>query len=288
MSALPLVQRRPGISPRCRSRSSSACAAPGSTRRGRRTSPRRRPARSSRIRAGRHSCGRLSSRLSTARESCDSASTGTASSLAIAFSPWVIMADLQHPAFRPGAGRRPHQLQVVDHDQRQPLGPLQPPAAGAQRRQRDRRRVVDLDRQRRRSRALTCDELVEVALADVAAADAVAGDPRTPRSAGGWPAVRRSFPARRSPTVALRQRVRVRRPRLGQQRLGRAEGDLGGQRGLAHARAARRGSSGPTDAARPSWHPGRAGRWSGRRRGRRGGKRARPPAGSPRSARARR
>jgi len=48
------------------------------------TSRRRRPARSSLIRASRTSCGRLSSRDSTCRDNCDSAITGTLSSLASA------------------------------------------------------------------------------------------------------------------------------------------------------------------------------------------------------------
>src|SRR5882757_2728942 len=61
----------------------------GSTRRDRRTSPRRRPARSCRSR-GSDSCGRLSVRRSTARLSGLGASTGTSSSLASVFSPHAI------------------------------------------------------------------------------------------------------------------------------------------------------------------------------------------------------
>ena len=95
------------------------------------------------------------------------------------------LADLQHAVLRPRAGRGAHQLQIIDDDQRQPLGALQPPAARAQRRQRDRRRVVDLDRQRG-DLARHLHELVEIPLADVAAADAVAGDPRfLAQQAGG-------------------------------------------------------------------------------------------------------
>ena len=53
------------------------------------------------------SCGRLSSRLSTARESCDKASTGTASSLAMAFNPCVIwlISRTRLSGFVPALGR---------------------------------------------------------------------------------------------------------------------------------------------------------------------------------------
>ena len=53
------------------------------------------------------SCGRLSSRLSTARDSWDSAITGTDNSFAIAFSPWVIMliSSTRLSGLVPAAGR---------------------------------------------------------------------------------------------------------------------------------------------------------------------------------------
>ena len=195
------------------------------------------------------------------------------------------LADLQHAVLRLGAGRRTHQLQIVDHDQRQPLGALQPPAARAQRRQRDRRGVVDLDRQRGEISRLTCTNLSKSA-----------GRSRRGGS-GRWrpallPTSRRVancsalISSEKIATHALRHRVRIVRARLGQQRLGRAEGDLGGQRGLAHARPARPGSRGRTVQCRPSWRRGRAGRWSGPTRGRCDGTRVRRRR-SPRSARAR-
>ena len=80
----------PATAPSCRARGRPASLARGNIRRGRRTSPRPRPARSSPIRAGRTAAGRLSSRFSTWRESWLSATTGMFSSFAMAFSPCVI------------------------------------------------------------------------------------------------------------------------------------------------------------------------------------------------------
>ena len=84
-------------------------------------------------------------------------------------------ADFEHAVFRAGAGGGAHELQVVDDDQREALGALEAAAAGAQRGHGDGRGVVDLDRQGG-DFAGDLDELVEILLADVAAADAVAGD----------------------------------------------------------------------------------------------------------------
>ncbi len=194
------------------------------------------------------------------------------------------LADLQHAVFRPGAGGGAHQLEIVDHHQRQPLGALQPPAAGAQRGQRDGRRVVDLDRQRG-DVAADGDELVEILLADIAAADTVAGDAGFFRQQAGGELFGAHF-QREYGDLRLGERVGVFAATLGEQRLGGAIGDLGRERSLAHAGAA--GEDDQVGGMQPAgcWNPDRAIRWSGRTRGRSGGRHARRR-GSPRSARVR-
>ena len=145
-------------------------------------------------------------------------------------------ADLQHPAFGLGAGGRAHQLQVIDHDQRQALGAFQPPATGAQRRHGDRRGVVDLDRQRG-DLAGDLDELVKILLADIAAADAVAGDAGLFGQQAGGELFGAHF-QREDGDGLLGDTVGVLDAGFVLQRLGGAERDLGGERGLAHAGAA--------------------------------------------------
>ena len=117
------------------------------------------------------------------------------------------LADFQHAVFRPGTGRRAHQLQIVDDDQRQPLGALQPAAAGAQRGQRDRRRIVDIDRQAgdlpadlRRSGRIPAGRFRRAGCGRRRSAP--------PPPAGGWRAARRSFRARtrQRPCLASRRR----------------------------------------------------------------------------------
>ena len=71
------------------------------------------------------------------------------SSLAIALRPWVISAiSWTRLVWRELLGRA-DQLQVVDHEQRQAMLALQAPGAGAQGRDRERRRIVDEQRSRR-------------------------------------------------------------------------------------------------------------------------------------------
>ena len=98
-------------------RAGSGSRATGSTPRGRRTSPRPRPARSSPIRAGRTASAACPRAIRRRATSCDRASTGTLSSLAIAFRPWVIsVISCTRLCLASGADAA-QQLQIVDHQQ---------------------------------------------------------------------------------------------------------------------------------------------------------------------------
>ena len=148
------------------------------------------------------------------------------------------LADFQHPVFRPRPGRRTHQLQIIDDDQRQALGPLQPPAARAQHRHADRRRVVDLQRQRAdlaRRPPRTCRN----PSARYRRGECGRRKCALPRSAVVWRAVPRSFPARRSRPAVSAARSGPSARACSSSDFRRAERDLGGQRGFAHAGTAR-------------------------------------------------
>ncbi len=118
-----------------------------------------------------------------------------------------------------------------------PLRAGKPAAARAQRREGDRRRVVDVDRQRAESRAPTSTKLSKSFWPI---------SPRRMRS----PEMRASSASRSGRELlgahfqredrdrAARHRLRIARPRLLGERARRAEGDLGGERRLAHARPA--------------------------------------------------
>ena len=92
------------------------------------------------------SCGRLFSpvRCSGARDSCESATTGTRSSLRERLEPARDLADLLLPAL--GVRRALHQLQVVDDDHADVGVRLEAPRLGPHLEQRHARRVVDPDR----------------------------------------------------------------------------------------------------------------------------------------------
>jgi hypothetical protein len=93
------------------------------------------------------SCGRLSSRCSTARLSCDRAITGTSSSLASCLRPRLISEiSWTRLSFAALAGAL-QQLEIVDDDHADVLLPLQAPGAGAQRGDGQAGRVVDVERQ---------------------------------------------------------------------------------------------------------------------------------------------
>ncbi len=144
--------------------------------------------------------------------------------------------DLQHAAVRPGAGGGAHELEVVHHDELQPPGPLQPAAAGAQRGDGDGRGVVDHQRQAGEL-AADLDEAVEIPLLDVAAADLVAGDARVLGQQAGGELVGAHL-EREDGDGAARLHPLPLLVGFAQQGLGGAEGDLRGERGLAHAGAA--------------------------------------------------
>ena len=93
---------------------------------------------------------------------------------------------------RAGLARGAQQLQVVDDDQPQALLTLQAPGAGAQRRYRQRRRVVDEQLQCGQTLA-RLDKLVEILMADIAAPDAVRGNTRFLGENSGGELLRRHF-----------------------------------------------------------------------------------------------
>ena len=79
------------------------------------------------------SIGRLSSRCSTARDSCDSASTGTFELLGQRLEAAGDLGDFLHAVFLAAAlAEAAHQLQIVDDDQAEAVLALQPPRARAQ------------------------------------------------------------------------------------------------------------------------------------------------------------
>ncbi len=146
------------------------------------------------------------------------------------------LADLLHTVLRPRAGGGPHQLQVVDDDKIQPLGPLQPSAARPQGRDGDGRRIVDEQRQRLKLPA-HFHETVEILLPDLAAADPVTRDPRLLREQTGGELVRAHF-QREDRNAPAGYRIRVGLPRFSQDGAGSAEPDLGRKRRLTHGRTA--------------------------------------------------
>ena len=126
------------------------------------------------------------------------------------------------------------QLEIVDDDQADPLLALQPPGAGAQRRDGEARRVVDIERQRLEIGG-GAGEVAEILLADLAHAQRFGADPGLLGEDAGGELVGRHFEAEEGDAGAGRAiggdavlDVLDHPPR-------RVEGDVGGERGLAHA-----------------------------------------------------
>ena len=121
------------------------------------------------------SCGRLSSRFSTARESWDSAMIGTFSSLARAFM-LVVICDTSCTRLSDDCRAEPvMQLQIVDDDQAQALLALE--AAGARGKLGDGDAAGLIDEQREAGHFLAgLDQALELGLVDHAAADLLRRD----------------------------------------------------------------------------------------------------------------
>ena len=146
----------------------------------------------------------------------------------------------------PRAGARPQQLQIVDHDQPEPVLPLQPARAGAQA---PRPTAPACRRCKAAPTARRCEAMTNLSKSSrlhLAAPDLVGRDARIARRGCGWRAARPTFRARRSrprrrprPPCQVDAAVRRRAPAIG---LGGVERDVGGERRLSH-----RGTAGQDD-----------------------------------------
>ncbi|MDF2782518.1 MAG: hypothetical protein K0S96_2323 [Geminicoccaceae bacterium] len=146
------------------------------------------------------------------------------------------LGDLLHPVGLGGAADRPHQLQVVDHQHRQAVAPLEPARAGPERRDRQRRGVVDEQRATREVLA-RLDHALPLVLPELAAAQVV----RAQVGLGGEQAHRellgRHLEREQADRVAAAgQALGLRSGGPGRRGVG---GDGDRERGLAHARARR-------------------------------------------------
>ncbi len=157
------------------------------------------------------SCGRLSSRCSTARLSWDRPITGTSSSLASCFRPrliseisWTRLSLL----LRPDALE---QLEIIDHDHADALLPLEAAGAGAKRGDGQAGRVVDVERKRLQVRRGP-GEVAEFLLADLAHAEVLGGDPRLLGEDAGGELVGRHFEAEQGDPRARRLATARSRP----------------------------------------------------------------------------
>ena len=136
-------------------------------------------------------------------------------------------------AVAPGALQ---QLEIVDHDHADIVLPLQPPGAGAERSNGQRRRVVDEQRQRGKV-ARGARQLGKLILPDLALAQVLAVHARLFGQHAGGQLVGRHFQAEEGDRGAGTLVQLLARLPVAQVAHGAGEGDVGGQRGLAHGRA---------------------------------------------------
>ena len=129
------------------------------------------------------------------------------------------------------------ELDVVDDDQIEAPLALQAPGAGDELRDRDAAGVVDVERDRLHLLAGD-DEAGELLLGQVAAADLVGGHAGLLGDDAGGELLGRHFEREEADRSAVDRLVRAVRLVLAAIMLGDVEGDVGGERGLAHARAA--------------------------------------------------
>ncbi len=150
------------------------------------------------------------------------------------------LADLLHPVLVRRLGRALEQLEIVDHDDADPLLPLEPPGAGPERGDRQRRRIVDVERQLRQLPG-GAREAVEFRLADLAHPQVLGIDPRLL----GENARRELVGAHLEAEEGDARPARLARldpvGAVAEETLRRREGDVGRQRRLAHRRPRRRG-----------------------------------------------
>ena len=196
----------------------------------------------------RSSCGRLSSRDSTCRESWESAIIGTSSSFANALRPVVISVI---SCTRLSDERLPEpeeQLQVVDDQEVQAALALQP--AGARRR-------AGRSRCRRSGRCRTAalhllgggGDALELVGVDVAAADQRGGDAGLLGDDAGGELLGRHFEREEADDAAVLGLQAAVGERVAAVGPGDVVGDVGGERGFAHRRAA--GEDDSPDFCRP-------------------------------------
>ena len=183
------------------------------------------------------SCGRLSSRCSTARRELRQADHRHVQFLGQLLETAADLGDFLDPILVGILAGALEQLEIVDDDHPDALLPLEAAGARPQRGDGQAGRVVDVERQ-----ALELGggarQLAEVLLADLAHAQIFRADPRLLGEDARGELVGRHFEAEQGDRRAGRL-VRLEPVLLvAQEALGGGEADVGAERALAHARAA--------------------------------------------------
>ena len=144
---------------------------------------------------------------------------------------------LLHPALGGTPGRALQQLQIIDHEKIQAALAFE--AAGARRQLRDREAAGFIDVQRQLLHG-PCegDDPVEIVLRDLTAPNSRRGDVRLLGNDSGRELLGGHFEREKSHSAAVRGLDRAVRQRARFERASDVVGDVGGERRLAHARAA--------------------------------------------------
>src|SRR3984893_16600346 len=142
--------------------------------------------------------------------------------------------DFLHAIVVAALSRTLQQLNIVDHDEVEALLPLQPARARGELRNRKTAGLVDIERQRLQFDRVVADFL-EVGLGDAAAADRARGDTGLLGQNTGGELFGGHFAGEEADNAAVDGLHRAVGLDFGAMRPGDVVGDVGGQRGLAHA-----------------------------------------------------
>src|ERR1700676_5333561 len=142
--------------------------------------------------------------------------------------------DFLHAVVIAALSRALQQLNIVDHDEVETLLPLQPARARGELRNRKTAGLVDIERQRLQFDRVVADFL-EVGLGDAAAADRARGDTGLLGKNTGGELFGGHFAGEEADNAAVDGLHRAVGLNFGAMRLRDVIGDVGGERGLAHA-----------------------------------------------------